>query len=239
MKEFNLEELNQYKGQDGNPIYIAYKGRVIDVSESKLWKGGLHMRRHHSGNDLTNDIQAAPHGLDVLDRYPQVGVLKEQAQVVEEELPQVPLVGLISRFPRLKRHPHPMTVHFPIVFMFAATFFYIAYAVTGHKPFETTAVYSLGAGILFTPVAMITGFYTWWLNYDARPIRPVKIKQRTSFILLAVAVTVFAWRVWDPGVLDQWTVAGGVFFFLVLSLFPLVSVVGWFGAHLTFPMGKK
>jgi len=239
MKEFSIEELNKCNGQDGNPTYIAHKGRVIDVSGSKLWKGGLHMRRHYAGNDLTDDIQAAPHDLDVLDRYPQVGVLKGMKPVAEEAPPRVPFIGLTTRFPTLKRHPHPMTVHFPIVFMFSATFFYLAYAIFSHKPFETTALYCLGAGILFTPVAIITGFYTWLLNYGGRPIRPVKIKQRTSFVLLAVELVVFVWRITVPHILDQWNAAGILFFVLAFSLFPLVSVVGWFGAHLTFPTKKE
>ena len=52
-------------------VYVVHKGRVIDVSQSRLWASGLHMNRHHAGNDLSADIQAAPHAPDVLDRYPQ------------------------------------------------------------------------------------------------------------------------------------------------------------------------
>ena len=48
-KEFTLEEVGNCNGQDGKPAYIVHRGRVIDVSNSKLWKDGLHMRRHHAG----------------------------------------------------------------------------------------------------------------------------------------------------------------------------------------------
>ena len=41
MKSFSKEELAQYNGQNGEPVYIAHKGNVYDVSESKLWKGEL------------------------------------------------------------------------------------------------------------------------------------------------------------------------------------------------------
>ena len=78
MKEFTLEEIQKCTGADGNPTYVVHKGRVIDVTQSMLWEGGLHMNRHHAGGDLSADIQAAPHAPDVLDRYPQVGVLKQQ-----------------------------------------------------------------------------------------------------------------------------------------------------------------
>ena len=77
MKEFDSAELEQFKGENGKPIYIAHAGKVYDVSESKLWRNGVHMKRHAAGRDLSTDIQAAPHEPDVLERFPQVGILKK------------------------------------------------------------------------------------------------------------------------------------------------------------------
>jgi predicted heme/steroid binding protein len=83
MRKFDLESLSQFNGKGGQPCYIAYKNRVFDVSGSKLWDTGSHMKRHSAGRDLTADIQAAPHGPEMLDRYPEVGTLyvKEAAEV--------------------------------------------------------------------------------------------------------------------------------------------------------------
>ena len=64
MKEFSIEELSQYNGENGKPVYISHNGKVYDVSGSKMWKTGTHMKRHRSGQDLTTDIQAAPHAPD-------------------------------------------------------------------------------------------------------------------------------------------------------------------------------
>jgi predicted heme/steroid binding protein/uncharacterized membrane protein len=235
MKEFDSEELEQFNGKNGQPVYVAYQGKVFDVSKSKMWKGGLHMKRHHAGNDLTTDIKGAPHGPELLEKYPQVGVLKEEAP--EREIPRA-LSWLLERIPMLRRHPHPMTVHFPIVFMFSATIFNILYLITGVKAFELTALNCLGAGILFTPVAIITGFYTWWLNYLAKPTRPVTIKKRVSILMFIIAVVAFIWRIIVPDILDTFGLASVIYLILVLSFFPLVTVVGWFGAQLTFPIEK-
>ena len=60
MKTFDPEELSGFNGETEAPVYVAVKGKVIDVSESRLWKGGLHMRRHHAGKDLSVDFQAGP-----------------------------------------------------------------------------------------------------------------------------------------------------------------------------------
>jgi predicted heme/steroid binding protein/uncharacterized membrane protein len=217
-------------------VYIAHADKVIDVTGSKLWKGGVHMKRHHAGKDLTTDIQAAPHSLEVLDRYPQVGVLKNEA-TPERKIPSS-LSWLLSRFPMLRRHPHPMVIHFPIVFMISTTGFTLLYLLTGYKGFETTALHCLGAGILFTPMAILTGFYTWWLNYMAKPNRPVNIKQRLSIVLFALQIAVFAWRILEPDILSALELASVVYVALILSLSGVVAVLGWFGAMLTFPIEK-
>jgi predicted heme/steroid binding protein/uncharacterized membrane protein len=236
MKEIDPRELSAANGQEGKPVYIAHQGKVFDVSESKLWKGGLHMKRHHAGKDLTTDIQGAPHGTEVLERYPQVAVLKKR-EVAEREIPES-LSRLLSRFPMLRRHPHPMTIHFPIVFMFSTTLFNLLYLLTGVRSFEQTALNCLGAGILFTPVAMATGYYTWWLNYRAKPVRSVSIKKKVSVILFSTEITAFLWRVTVPDILNTFSPASLIYLLLILSLLPLVAVIGWFGAQLTFPLER-
>ncbi len=236
MKEFDPESLAEFNGKDGKPVYVAHKGKVFDLSESRLWKTGLHMKRHPAGQDLTIDIWAAPHGPEVLDKYPQVGTLKKQA--TGGQLPN-PLEMMMDRFPFLRRHPHPMLVHFPIVFMIAPAIFCILYLITDMKSFETTAFHCLGAGILFSIPAILTGFFTWWLNYQARSMRPIRIKIYFSLFLFAVALITFSWRALFTDVLTSLDKEGIAYFLLILSLVPLVGVIGWYGASLTFPLEKK
>ena len=235
MQEFDIAELEKFDGNNGRPVFVAHKGKVYDVSNSKLWKNGLHMKRHHAGQDLTADIQGAPHEPDVLDRYPQVGTLKKE--VVELEIPR-PLAWLLGKAPMLRRHPHPMTVHFPIVFAFSTTVFNILYLITGIKSLEITALHCLGAGILFTAVAIATGLYTWWINYMSKPLKAVKVKMPLSLILLVSQIIAFVWRLNVPDVMDSIRGVNIIYILLVLSLFPIVVVIGWFGAFLTFPVAK-
>jgi predicted heme/steroid binding protein/uncharacterized membrane protein len=237
MKELEPNELGRYNGKNGNPAYIVHRGSVYDVTQSAKWNGGLHMLRHHAGEDLTAEIGAAPHGVEVLARYPQVGVLKKQ-EAPDRPLPLM-LSRLLTRFPMLRRHPHPMTVHFPIVFVFAAALFTVLYLCTGIASFESTALNCLGAGLVFTPVAMMTGYYAWWLNYSARPLKPVIIKQILSWLLLVIEITVFLWRLAVPDILNTFRSVSVVYLMLTLSFVPLVSVIGWFGASLTFPIEKE
>ena len=238
MKEFDEAGLAKFNGENGNPVYVAYKGKVYDITGSKLWRNGMHMKRHHAGRDLTVDIQGAPHEPDVLERYPQVGTLKKEvAEVTEIHIPAA-LDRLLEKAPMLRRHPHPMTVHFPIVFSFTTTIFSLLYLLTGIKSLETTALHALAAGILFTVVAIATGLYTWWLNYMAKPMTAAKVKIPLSLMLLVVQIIAFIWRMNVPQIMDSIRGVNVIYLVLVVSLFPIVVVIGWFGAHLTFPVEK-
>jgi len=73
-KEFTTQELRRYNGKGDNPTYVAYECRVYDVSNSPHWSEGV----HHSlkaGEDLTGAVKDAPHGIDLLERFPVVGKL--------------------------------------------------------------------------------------------------------------------------------------------------------------------
>jgi predicted heme/steroid binding protein/uncharacterized membrane protein len=232
VKELDPEELKGFDGKDGKPAYIAHQGKVYDITKSRLWKDGRHMNRHNAGGDLTADIRAAPHSPDVLERYPQVGTLQEKTP--GRKLPPA-LDRLLTAVPMLRRHPHPMTIHFPIAFTFSVLAFDLLYLITGVRAFEATAFHSLGAAIVFTPITMATGFYTWWLNYLSKWIRPVIVKQTLSFILFPLEIALFVWRLQRPDILEVFTPAGVVYFLLVVLLFVLTTIIGWYGARLTFP----
>ena len=237
MKEFDPDDLKRYNGENGQPVYVAHKGRVYDLSESKMWRKGVHMKRHQAGSDLTTDIQAAPHDPSVLERYPQVGVLKKEPAAMQH-IPAA-LESLLAKFPFLRRHPHPMTVHFPIVFMFSTTVFTLIYLITGVSAFETTAFHCLGAGVLFNVVGISTGLYTWWLNYMAKMLKPVKIKIPLTISMLVVSIILFIWRLNMPDILERVSGSGMLYLLLVLSLSGMVVVVGWNGAKMTFPTEKE
>ena len=72
---FTLDELRQFDGKNGERAYIAYKGKVYDVSDSYQWIDGEHLGEHQAGKDLTQQMGVAPHADDVMDRMKTVGVL--------------------------------------------------------------------------------------------------------------------------------------------------------------------
>jgi predicted heme/steroid binding protein len=75
-KKFTVQELSAFNGKDGKPSYLAYKGKVYDVTDSLQWSGGDHLG-HAAGQDLTMEMEIAPHADDVMEKMKVVGVLAE------------------------------------------------------------------------------------------------------------------------------------------------------------------
>ncbi len=75
LKKFSFEELRQFDGQGGKPVYIAFNGKVYDVSSSSSWSGGSHLGIHNRNENLGEKIKSAPHGEEVFDKVKQVGVI--------------------------------------------------------------------------------------------------------------------------------------------------------------------
>ena len=74
-RKFTLSELAEFNGKGGKPAYVAFEGKVYDVSASVFWMEGDHMGAHQAGGDLTSEIQLAPHRNEVLQRTKEVGIL--------------------------------------------------------------------------------------------------------------------------------------------------------------------
>jgi len=73
--EFTPEDLALFDGREGRQAFVGHGGNVYDLSASRMWPGGSHVRRHSAGNDQTSAISQAPHGAEKLASFPVVGTL--------------------------------------------------------------------------------------------------------------------------------------------------------------------
>ena len=72
--ELTLPELAMFDGKDGNKAYVAVDGKVYDVTGIAAWTEGAH-NGAMAGTDISEGIQASPHGLSKLEGLPLVGTL--------------------------------------------------------------------------------------------------------------------------------------------------------------------
>jgi predicted heme/steroid binding protein len=77
---YTADELLHFDGRDGRPAYVAYAGRIYDVTNSRLWKNGSHVMKHSAGRDLTAVLGGAPHGPDKVLAMPPVGELHAEGE---------------------------------------------------------------------------------------------------------------------------------------------------------------
>jgi len=72
---YSRSQLALRNGQDKPDIWVAYKGIIYDVTESRLWRRGQHYE-HWAGQDLTDELPDAPHTDEVFTRFKAIGILK-------------------------------------------------------------------------------------------------------------------------------------------------------------------
>lgn len=232
MKEFTPEELAEFNGQDGKPAYVAYGGKVYDVSQSRMWRNGQHMKRHDAGADHTEVFAQAPHGPEVLERVIQAGTLKAPAAAKQQPAPpDTPawadrLLGL---------HPHPIMVHFPQAFLSFAPVFLILFYATGNAAFERTAFHLAVAGALLAVPAALTGAFHWMFKYARAAGGVYKFKIAMSAVVIvysaATAAVHYSRGVLAPAPVD----ASMLVMYLILA--PLVAALGHAGGIIVF--GRK
>jgi len=235
MKIYGPEELADADGKDGKPSLVAVNGQVYDLSASKKWPDGLHMKRHHAGGNLTSDLKSAPHGPDVLERFPCVGRYEEAASEAKSGLKGAIDAWLI-RHPFFRRHPHPAVVHVPVGVIQAAAIFQVAALVTGSASTEWAAYCCLILTLLTVPAAITTGYVTWWLNYDLGDnpiIRRKRCLAWTALVVAASACVVRTLFVADP--LRTGDPLLVIYLVLLALLAIIIGYVGFLGGRLTFP----
>ncbi|KOY85642.1 cytochrome b5 [bacterium 336/3] len=74
LKTYTKSQLALRNGQDKPEIWVAFQGVIYDVTKSRLWKNGKHYE-HWAGQDLTEELEDAPHTEKVFEKFDMVGKL--------------------------------------------------------------------------------------------------------------------------------------------------------------------
>ncbi|MBN2288295.1 MAG: hypothetical protein JXQ83_03110 [Candidatus Glassbacteria bacterium] len=233
MKQMGKDELQQYDGNEDRKAYVAYQGKIFEVTQSKLWRNGLHLKTHQAGRDLTAGMQAAPHGPEVLERFEQV------AELTEKPGPAAPAAAFKTP-PRLvelilSQHPHPISVHFPIALCIAAAVFTLLGLIFQAPSLEKAALYNIIFAALSTPASITTGVLSWYYNYSGIWTHIYRVKTFISILLvvfLAAALSIHFLCLSGPAQDGPWY---WVYSLIVMAQAPTVIGLGYFGGKITFP----
>ncbi len=219
-RRFTLQELKEYDGKESRPAYIAYKGKVYDVSDNRLWKNGAHTVKHLAGNDLTENMPSAPHAEEVLVKLHIVGEL-----VRERTFGQKLLLSIEEL------HLHPILVHFSIAYSIAAPLLAILYFFTGSISFETASYYMLVLGFMATPFAGLSGLFSWKVTYEGKMTPIFARKIIFTFLLIIITTVCYSWITLNPDILVK---TNYIYLALLASLVPVVTTLGYDGGKIVY-----
>lgn len=74
MNSYTRQQLALRNGQDKPEIWVAFEGKIYDVTLSRLWRNGKHYE-HWAGQDLTDELKDAPHTHSVFEKFVVIGIL--------------------------------------------------------------------------------------------------------------------------------------------------------------------
>jgi predicted heme/steroid binding protein len=74
MNSYTRQQLALRNGQDKPEIWVAFEGKIYDVTSSRLWRNGKHYE-HWAGQDLTDELKDAPHSQSVFEKFVVIGIL--------------------------------------------------------------------------------------------------------------------------------------------------------------------
>jgi predicted heme/steroid binding protein/uncharacterized membrane protein len=234
-RRFTLKELEQFDGKAGRPAYTAVGGIVYDVTASKMWREGQHVRKHQAGADLSGDILLAPHPQDRLDRFPRVGVLLDAPVRPPDESVSEPFLAKLM----YRMHAHPASVHFPVALVVIAVLLDVigvGLSFTGWFGGLEGAAWLCGCaikinlvlGMALSPITIVSGLVDWKYQFDGALSRLFQWKIALSAVFVAVGILTIALML---------TGGGAMYHALLWSLAPIVLATAFVGGRIVFPAG--
>ncbi|OHD88731.1 cytochrome b5 domain-containing protein [Sulfuricurvum sp. RIFCSPLOWO2_12_FULL_43_24] len=232
MQQFSEEELRKYNGKDGMPAYIAFKNQVYDVTSSKFWQEGSHFKKHFAGCDLTDAMAHAPHSDEVFENYPCIGQFVSPCSLTPENKK--------DRYRQWysKYHPHPLIIHFPIALHYFSAFVDILFLDNPSAGYETAVFLSFLIATIAGFFALISGVFSWWINYDFSISKPFVIKLIGALFTLIVGLIPLGQKLLNPNVAFSTGVDGIIYHAVIFMTVISITIVGYYGGKITWGAKK-
>jgi len=236
------EELKQYNGRNGERAYVAFRGKVYDVTESSFWKEGQHEEMHSAGEDLTSMLADAPHGDEVFEEMPVVAMLQEasdpdpsevKTQIGSERSGTFASKAELQHWYKIY-HPHPMTIHFPIALHLFAAGIDLLFFYSPADAYAKAVFYALLVSTIMGFVAMLPGILSWWVNYSFSMRRPFVVKLVVSLLTLLLGIIGIILYLEDPGIVYEASLEGVTYHAIILFTGINVVALAYYGGQIVW-----
>ncbi len=75
LPHYTKSQLALRNGTEMDEIWIAFEGKIYDMTNSNYWRNGKHYGIF-AGQDLTEELSTSPHGKRVFENMPPIALLK-------------------------------------------------------------------------------------------------------------------------------------------------------------------
>jgi len=143
---------------------------------------------------------------------------------------------VLNAFPWFRRHPHPAIVHFPVGFLVGAPLLETLGQFSNSPRTEWAAYCCLLIAAAATIPSIVTGYFTWWINYELNDSKTIATKRRLAWALFAIAffaVAVRSFLMENPLDLHAFLVIA--YIAILWALAAIAVTIGFLGGKLVFP----
>lgn len=134
---------------------------------------------------------------------------------------------------------HPVAAHFPCGLVPTAVLFLLLVLLTGDSYAERAVFYLLAVVLAVAPVSIASGIYDWRSRYRGERAKIFFKKIALAFALLLLLAAADFLRAARPGLWEEGGILRWLYVGLVLSLLPLVVLLGHYGAKLAHQWRKR
>lgn len=134
---------------------------------------------------------------------------------------------------------HPVAAHFPNGLIPTAVLFLLLALLTGNSCLDHAVFYLLGMVLAVIPVSMSSGIYDWRTRYHGERALIFYKKISLAGTLLLLVLSALVLRYAHPALLAENGSGKWVYVGLVLTMLPVVTLLGHYGAKLAYKWKKK
>lgn len=139
----------------------------------------------------------------------------------------------------LRRHLHPISVHFPNGLLPASVVFLVLGIFFGFAGFNEAGFYNMVFVLINMPVVMITGYLEWQRRYKGAKTVLFLTKIACSIVVLVSLLILVIWRFVNPAVTDPGSVDRLIFLSIAGAMLAAAGIAGHLGGKLVFAGREK